>query len=112
MLPPYRAVRTDRAIYFTYFSYRTLVLPGRKSLVESLVEDPSSSSSLRSRHRRLPTAALRPCSYSADRRSRPSRALKLSGFLRTLSCRLDRGNCTGAWLPPHCESLDPSRPSS
>jgi len=24
MLPPYRAVRTDRAIHFTYFSYRTL----------------------------------------------------------------------------------------
>ncbi|HVH72271.1 MAG TPA: HD-GYP domain-containing protein [Candidatus Dormibacteraeota bacterium] len=24
MLPPYRAIRTDRAIYFTYFSYRTL----------------------------------------------------------------------------------------
>jgi hypothetical protein len=24
MLPPYRAARTDRTIYFTYLSYRTL----------------------------------------------------------------------------------------
>src|SRR5712664_3536373 len=59
------------------------------------------SSSSRSPHRRLPTAALRPCSYSADRRSCSSHALKLSGFLRTLSCSPDRENCIGAWFPPH-----------
>src|SRR5260370_33610829 len=70
--------------------------PGRKFLVESLVEDPYSSSSLRSLRKRLPTAVLRPCFCSVGRRSCPSHPLKLSGFSRTLSCRLSRENYTGA----------------
>ena len=71
------------------------------------------NSSSRSPHRRLPTAALRPCSYSADRRCRPSHAQKSSGFLRTLSCRPDRKNCIEAWFLP-LRTLtyeNPSRPS-
>src|SRR5260370_30058532 len=70
--------------------------PGRKSLVESLVEDPYSSSSLRSLRKMLPTAVLRPCFCSGGSRSCPFHAPTLSAFFTTLSSLLTRENCTGA----------------
>src|SRR6266849_7710020 len=65
----------------------------------------TSSSSSKSLHRTLPTSAPRPCSCSVDTRSCPSRALKVSGFSRTLSCKLDTKNCIGASFPPRREPL-------
>ena len=70
-------------------------------------ENLSPSSSLRSLHRRLPTAAPRPCFCSAGRQSHPSHTPPVSELSRTLSCRPDKKNCSGAWLPPHLESLLP-----
>ncbi len=67
----------------------------------------SPSSSLRSRHRRLPTAAPRPCFCSAGRQSRPSHTPPVSELSRTLFCRPDRKNCNGASLPPRPEPLLP-----
>src|SRR5712664_642620 len=70
------------------------------SSADVIPEAQLTSSSSRSPHRKLPTAALRPCFCSAGRQSCPSHAPRLSGFSRTLSCRPDRDNCTGAYLPP------------
>src|SRR6266436_2039878 len=76
-----------RLIFFLAWSF---------SGADVIPEAQLTSSSSRSPHRRLPTAALRPCYCSADRQSRPSHAPKLSGFSRILCCRPDRENCTGA----------------
>src|SRR6516165_2247599 len=73
-----------------------LALAALKSYVGHNAENLSPNSSLRSLHRRPPTVALRPCSCSVGRQSCPSPAPKVSGFLRILSCRLGRGNCSGA----------------
>src|SRR6266446_4713021 len=75
------------------------------SSADAIPESQLTNSSSRSLRKRLPTAALHLCFCSVGRRFRPSHAPKLSGLSRTLSCRPDRKNCSGAWLPPHCEPL-------
>src|SRR6266446_4145040 len=67
----------------------TFFLAWSFSSADVIPEAQLTNSSSRSPHRRLPSSALRPCSCSAGRRSRPSHAQKLYGFSRILCCRPD-----------------------